>query len=340
MSQTTKMQYVNLGKSGLKVSRLILGCMTYGSAQGWMIPDEEEAFKQLKYAYDLGINTFDTANVYSFGQSELILGKFLKKYDIPRESVVIMTKTYHPDNRDNKADVKAPSGWTNMHGLSRKRIFASVKDSLERLQLDYMDVLQCHRFDKDTPIAETMQALHDVVQSGLVRYIGMSSCWAWQFQIMQQYAIHNRLTPFISMQNQHNAMYREEEREMMPTLEYFGVGSIPWGPLAAGILCRPYAEPVQSTRGALRAKANQGAQEADKPIIDAVEAIAKKHGVTMAQIALAWSLHNKYVCAPIIGINSTERLDDLIKALDVKLSHQEIAEIEQGYKPQKISGHT
>ncbi|RSH93590.1 hypothetical protein EHS25_006235 [Saitozyma podzolica] len=257
------MQYVNLGKSGLKVSRLILGCMTYGSAQGWMIPDEEECFKQLKYAYDRGINTFDTANVYSFGQSEIILGKFLKKYNIPRES----------------------------------RIFASVKNSLERLQLDY-------------------------------------------FQILQQYALHNRLTPFISMQNQHNAMYREEEREMMPTLEYFGVGSIPWGPLAAGLLCRPYAEPVQSIRGVLREKSNQGAQETDKEIIDAVEVIAKRKGVTMAQIALAWSLHNKYVCAPIIGINSTERLDDLIKALDVQLSGEEIKSIEQGYLPQSIKGHT
>ncbi|GFZ48860.1 oxidoreductase with NAD+ or NADP+ as acceptor [Saitozyma sp. JCM 24511] len=335
------MQYVNLGKSGLKVSRLILGCMTYGSAQGWMIPDEEECFKQLKYAYDRGINTFDTANVYSFGQSEIILGKFLKKYNIPRESVVIMTKTYHPDNRDNKADMKAPSGWTNLSAdESQQRIFASVKNSLERLQLDYVDVIQCHRFDKDTPIEETMHALHDVVQSGLVRYIGMSSCWAWQFQILQQYALHNKLTPFISMQNQHNAMYREEEREMMPTLEYFGVGSIPWGPLAAGLLCRPYAEPVQSIRGVLREKSNQGAQETDKEIIDAVEVIAKRKGVTMAQIALAWSLHNKYVCAPIIGINSTERLDDLIKALDVQLSGEEIKSIEQGYLPQSIKGHT
>jgi len=340
MSHPSKMQYVNLGKSGLKVSRLILGCMTYGSAQEWMIPDEEIAFTQLKAAYDAGINTFDTANVYSFGQSELILGKFLKKYNIPRENVVIMTKTFQPDNRDNKADVKEPSGWINLQGLSRKRIFASVKNSLERLQLEYIDVLQCHRFDKETPIEETMQALHDVVQSGLVRYIGMSSCWAYQFQIMQQYAIHNKLTPFISMQNQHNAMYREEEREMMPTLEYFGVGSIPWGPLAAGLLCRPYAAHGDSTRGAGRVKQNQGAQEYDKPIIDAVEAIAKKKGISMAQVALAWSLHSKYVCAPIIGINSTERLDDLLKGLHVKLSHEEIKSIEEGYQSQSIKGHS
>jgi len=155
-----------------------------------------------------------------------------------------------------------------------------------------------------------------------------------------EYAIHNKLTPFISMQNQYNAMYREEEREMMPTLQYFGVGSIPWGPLAAGLLCRPYSAPISSTRGSSRVKANQGAQEQDKSIIDAVEAIAKKKGVTMAQIALAWSLHNKYVCAPIIGINSTERLDDLIAGLEVKLSHEEIKEIEAGYQPQSIKGHT
>ncbi|KAG8704754.1 hypothetical protein FRC11_009612, partial [Ceratobasidium sp. 423] len=224
-----KMTYVRLGNSGLKVSRLILGLMSYGNKQfGEWVLDEEEGIKHIKAAYDAGIQTFDTANVYSNGDSERILGKAIKQLNLPRDEIVVMTKLYHLVVRDNsefilvnggdspEADAK---GYANQYGLSRKHIFESVKHSLERLQLDYVDVLQCHRFDYHTPIAETMQALHDVVKAGYARYIGMSSCHAYQFHAMQNYAIANNLTPFISMQNQHSLVYREEEREMMPTLK-------------------------------------------------------------------------------------------------------------------------
>ncbi|RSH92127.1 hypothetical protein EHS25_008542 [Saitozyma podzolica] len=334
---THKMQYVNLGKSGLKVSKLILGVMTYGSGQEWMIADHDEGIRQMKYAYDQGINTFDTANVYSAGESEVILGKFLKQHKIPREAVVILTKTFNPDG---KAEDRGPAGLANHRGLSRKRIFASVKGSLERLGLDYIDVLQCHRFDYETPIEETMQALHDVVQAGWVRYIGMSSCWAWQFQLMQQYALQNRLTPFISMQNQHSALYREEEREMMPMLKHFGVGVIPWGPLGAGLLCRPVEDSQATKRGQSQPNDGRGKLPSDQEVIRAVEAVAKKRGVTMAEVAVAWSLQSQWVTAPIVGVRSTERLDELIKGLSVELSKEDIELINKPYIPVAIRGHT
>jgi len=332
-----KMKYVNLGKSGLKVSKLIMGVMQYGSGQDWMISDHDEAIKQLKHAYDQGINTFDTANVYSAGESEVILGKFLKQHNIPREAVVILTKTYNPDG---KPEDRGPAGLNNHRGLSRKRIFASIEGSLKRLGLDYVDVLQCHRFDKETPIEETMQALNDIVKSGKVRYIGMSSCWAWQFQLMQTYAINNHLTPFISMQNQHSAMYREEEREMMPMLKHYGIGVIPWGPLAAGMLCRPYKDIDSTTRGATRPKDGRGEQPGDKAIINKVEEIAKKHGVPMSHVAVAWSCQCEWVTAPIVGANSIARIDDLIQGYEFHLTHEEIKEINELYAPVAIRGHT
>ncbi|WRT64788.1 uncharacterized protein IL334_001722 [Kwoniella shivajii] len=335
MSETkTQMQYVNLGKSGLKVSKLILGCMQYGSGQEWMIPDHDEGIKQLKYAYDQGINTFDTANVYSGGESEVILGKFLKKHEIQRESVVILTKVF---GTDGKVEDKGPAGWTNQKGTNRKRVFASVKASLERLQVEYIDLLQVHRWDSETPFEETMQALHDVVQNGWVRYVGMSSCWAWQFQLMQQYAIQNRLTPFISMQNQHSAMYREEEREMMPMLKHFGVGVIPWGPMAAGLLCRPFSEMDNTTR--TKQPDGRGQQPSDKLIIDKIEEISKKRNVTMAEVAIAWSCQSPWVTAPIVGVKSTERLDELIKGMQLGLKEEELKEINELYKPVAIRGH-
>jgi aryl-alcohol dehydrogenase-like predicted oxidoreductase len=220
-----RLPYVRLGKSGLKVSRLILGCMSYGSPEWrkWVL-GEEEAIEQIKFAYENGIQTFDTANIYSNGVSEIVLGKAIKQLNLPREEIVVMTKLRRAVSRSVGEEIgssKDPDklGYVNQHGLSRKHIFDAVQHSLQRLQLDYIDVLQCHRFDNDTPIEEVMQALHDVVQKGWVRYIGMSSCWAWQFHQMQNYAINNRLTPFISMQNHYNLIYREEEREMMPTLK-------------------------------------------------------------------------------------------------------------------------
>lgn len=337
MSSQITMPYVKLGeKCGLKISRIILGVMQYGSAD-WMINDHDEAIKQLKYAYDKGINAFDTANVYSAGESEVILGKFLAQHKIPRESVVILTKTYNPDG---KPEDRGPAGLANHRGLSRKRIFASVKGSLDRLGLDYIDVLQCHRFDVETPIEETMQALHDVVQLGWVRYIGMSSCWAWQFQLMQQYAISNRLTPFVSMQNQHSAMYREEEREMMPMLKYYGIGVIPWGPMAGGLITRPFKDMKATVRAAGLPKDGRGDQPGDKRVVDKVEEIATKRNVPMAEIALAWSLQSPWVTAPIVGIKSTERLDELLKALETKLTAEEIESINEQYEPVKVRGHT
>ncbi|WVW80092.1 hypothetical protein I302_102065 [Kwoniella bestiolae CBS 10118] len=335
-----KMQYVRLGKSGLKVSKIILGCMSYGvkrPADNWTwVLEEEEALKHLKHAYDRGINTFDTADTYSQGNSERILGKFLKTYNIPRESVVIMTKTYMAWG-DEKS--YGPAGYVNNSRLSRKRIFAAIKGSLERLGTDYVDVFQCHRFDYDTPIEETMQALHDIVQAGHVRYLGMSSCYAWQFQLMQQYAIQNKLTPFISMQNYHNAIYREEEREMMPTLQHFGVGSIPWSPLGGGKLCRPLTSESSTERSSTLKMYGQ-ATTADERIISTIEQIAKERDISMAQVALAWSLSKEFVSAPIIGTTSIEKLDDLLKGLQVELTKEEVDRIDGGYEPKAIFGHS
>lgn len=350
----TQMKYVRLGKSGLKVSQIILGCMSYGSSewQKWVL-GEKEGIEHITEAYKLGINTFDTANVYSNGLSEVILGKAIKQNQWPRASIVVMTKLHGAVAREYGATLQGVDvdtiGYVNQHGQSRKHIFESVKASLERLQLDYIDLLQCHRFDYETPIEETMQALHDVVQAGYVRYIGMSSCHAYQFHAMQNYAINNKLTPFISMQNHHSAIYREEEREMMPTLELFGVGSIPWSPLARGLLCRPYAPPseAETSPGSLRhgtdrfgkMLAGHGEQESNKAIITAIEEIAKKKNVKMAQVALAWSLSKSPVAAPIIGTTKLESLKECADAIHITLTPEEIKSIEEPYTPRKIFGH-
>ncbi|KAG9048302.1 hypothetical protein FS837_000301 [Tulasnella sp. UAMH 9824] len=341
--------YVRLGKSGLKVSKIILGCMSYGHPDwsGWIL-GEEEGIKQIKAAYDLGINTFDTANVYSAGLSEVILGKAIKQHNLPRDEIVVMTKVFGTVGRTpadtgvgwNDADFER-NRYTNQRGLSRKHIFESVRHSLDRLQLDYVDVLQCHRFDKDTPIEETMQALHDVVQAGYVRYIGMSSCYAWQFHKMQAYARQRNLTEFISMQNLHNAIYREEEREMVPLLQDMGVGMIPWSPLARGFLCRSITEE------SYRAKTDwymfvNGDPERDTWLVDINERvadIAQKRGISMAQVALAWSLSKPFVTAPIVGTTSTEKLKDLIAGVHVKLTEEEVKSIDELYKPRAITGH-
>ncbi|CAK5274675.1 unnamed protein product [Mycena citricolor] len=337
------MKYVRLGNSGLKVSRIILGCMSYGS-RGWQtwVLEEEESFKHIKAAYDAGINTFDTANTYSNGVSEIILGKAIKQFNLPRDEIVIMTKVFFTTGHtaDTPAFVADPdaSGYVNQHGLSRKHIFDSVKRSLERLQLDYIDVLQCHRFDDNTPIEETMQALHDVVQAGYVRYIGMSSCWAWQFHAMQNYAIQNKLTPFISMQDHYSMLYREEEREMFPTLKHFKVGCIPWSPLARGLLTRPLSE--QSKRGSVDRMIKSFHSEATTNIINRVEELAKKKGKTMAQIALAWVLAKDVVTAPIVGSTSLDNLHELFAATEIELSEEEVKHLDELYQPGKIIGHS
>ncbi|KAA1476209.1 Aldo/keto reductase [Dentipellis sp. KUC8613] len=344
MSQNIRkpMTYVRLGNSGLKVSRIILGCMSYGSTewQGWVL-GEEEGIKHIKEAYDLGIQTFDTANAYSNGLSEVVLGKAIKKHNLPRDEIVVMTKLFGVVSRNINEVRYGPDvdreGYVNQHGLSRKHIFESVKHSLERLQLDYIDVLQCHRFDTDTPIEETMQALHDVVKAGYVRYIGMSSCYAWQFHVMQNYAISHNLTPFISMQNHYNLLYREEEREMMPSLKHFGVGSIPWSPLARGNLTRPFGEDTVRTGTDMWAQGYGTPQT--KEIVDRVQEIAEKKGISMAQLSLAWVLSKDAVSAPIIGTTSIAKLHDTVKALDIKLTEEEIKYLEEPYQPRTIFGH-
>ncbi|KAI1787698.1 Aldo/keto reductase [Ganoderma leucocontextum] len=340
METTFKMPYVRLGNSGLKVSKIILGCMSYGDPRWaeWVLP-EEEAIKHIKYAYDHGITTFDTANIYSHGQSEIILGNAIKQLNLPREELVILTKLYFPIAREGYRLEGNPedAGIINQHGLNRKHIFDSVKASLKRLQLEYIDVLQCHRFDYTTPIEETMQALHDVVQAGYVRYIGMSSCHAYQFHQMQNYAITHKLTPFVSMQNHYSLIYREEEREMFPTLKLFGVGSIPWSPLGRGLLTRPVG--AETTRGKSDRMLSRHENEVVPAVRGSVEELAKKKGVSMAQISMAWILSKPHVAAPIVGTTSLANLEDILGSLEVKLTEDEIKFLEEQYKPLPVSGH-
>ncbi|RDX41308.1 aryl-alcohol dehydrogenase [Lentinus brumalis] len=339
-----KMTYVRLGNSGLKVSRIILGTMQYGNTdwQPWVL-GEKEGIEHIKFAYDHGITTFDTANVYSNGDSEKILGKAIKQLNLPREELVIMTKLCLPVPSDPGLNIVATGkkpqdvGIINQVGLNRKHIFDSVKASLKRLQLDYIDVLQCHRFDYTTPIEETMQALHDVVKAGYVRYIGMSSCFAYQFHQMQNYAITHNLTPFISMQNHYSLVYREEEREMFPTLKLFGVGSIPWSPLARGLLTRPVG--AESKRGSVDWFIGRYQNQATVDIVSRVEELAKKKGVSMAQVAIAWVLSKPHVTAPIVGTTSLTNLEDILGGLDVELTEEEVKYLEEPYKPMAITGH-
>ncbi|KAJ0109753.1 ryl-alcohol dehydrogenase [Diaporthe amygdali] len=316
------MPYVRLGKSGLKVSRLILGMATYGTKKdvAWRI-EEEEALKHLKKAWELGFNTFDTSNFYCNGISEEILGKFLKT--VPRESVVVMTKSFHPVGDSEK---QGPAGLTMTSGNNRKHIFDNVKLALKRLDTDYIDVLQ---------IAETMTALHDVVKAGYVRYIGISSCWAWQFHAMQNYALNNNLSPFVNCQNLYNLLYREEEREMMPLLNYLGVGSTPWSPLARGHLARPLSRAYETVRSTSDAYHDEGllGVEWEKEVNRRVEQLAQKRGYNMAQIGLAWILHKDTVAAPIVGVSKIERFEETLAALEIELSEDEIKFLEEPYQP-------
>ncbi|KAG5642117.1 hypothetical protein DXG03_003588 [Asterophora parasitica] len=334
---------VRLGKSGLKVSKIILGTMQYGSKdwQEWVL-GEEEAIKHIKFASVS--SSLRVLSVYSNGYSEVILGKAIKQLELPRHEIVVMTKLFGTVAREygtnllRSAQKPDDIGYVNQHGLSRKHIFEAVKHSLKRLQLDYIDLLQCHRFDNETPIEETMQALHDVVQAGYVRYIGMSSCWAWQFHAMQNYAITNKLTPFISMQNHHNLLYREEEREMFPTLKLFGVGSIPWSPLARGLLTRPLSD--QTTRGSTDFFIGKYSEAEGTPeILKRVEEVAKKKNISMAQVAVAWSLAKEGVTAPIVGTTSLKNLEDILGGVHVQLTEDEIKHLESAYKPQAVIGH-
>lgn len=323
--------YVNLGKSGLKVSRIALGTMTYGDRKlrEWVL-EEEESRPFIKLALDLGINFFDTADVYSLGVSEEILGRALKDF-AKRDQVVIATKVHG----------KVGDG-PNDRGLSRKHIFDSIDASLRRLQTDYIDLYQIHRWDYETPIEETLEALHDLVKIGKVRYLGISSVYAWQFAKALFLADQHGWNRFVSIQNHYNLVYREEEREIIPLSLDQGIGIIPWSPLARGFLAGNRSK--EDYGQTVRAKTDEFAhklyyQDSDFQIVDRVVELAQKRGVKPAQIALAWLFHQPGVTAPIVGASKIEHLKEAVEAVDLKLSDEERKYLEEPYRPHPILGH-
>ena len=323
------MEHKRLGQSGLKVSRLCLGCMTYGAPdQGthpWSLP-EEESRPFIRQALDLGITFFDTANVYSDGSSEEIVGRALKDF-VRREDIALATKVNGATRRTD----------ANAKGLSRRAILREIDASLTRLQTDYVDLYQIHRWDDETPIEETMEALHDVVKAGKVTHIGASSMHAWQFSKAQYVAKANGWTQFVSMQNQLNLLYREEEREMLPLCADLGVGVIPWSPMARGLLTRPWGGQTERLATDLVIKrVYHDTEEMDRQIVGSVEAVAERHGVSMAQIALAWVLQNPMVTSPIIGASKPGHLTDAVAALEVKLTDEDVAQLEAAYRPRRV----
>ncbi|TVY78319.1 Aldo-keto reductase dtxS3 [Lachnellula suecica] len=341
--ENSKAEYVRLGNSGLKVSVPIFGAMSIGTPEWapWVM-DEEKSLPLLKAAYDKGLNTWDTANVYSNGASEEIIGKAIKKYEIPRHKLVLLTKCFGAVGEEPglrgiffPKEIKASKDYVNQAGLSRHAIFNQVNASLKRLDTDYIDLLQIHRFDPSTPIEETMEALHDLVKSGKIRYIGASSMWATQFAQMQFAAEKRGWTKFISMQNQYNLLYREEEREMNRFCNDTGVGLIPWAPLCRGHLARP-AEALGTT---IRSKpeAEKGLTDADYKTIARVQELAEKKGWKMSQVALAWI--NKKISSPIIGFSSIDRIDEAIDVRGKTLTEEEDKYLEELYEPKAISGH-
>jgi aryl-alcohol dehydrogenase-like predicted oxidoreductase len=332
------MDYVNLGKTGLKVSRLVLGCMTYGTTpnndpqavgrHAWTL-SETDSQPFLRQALDLGINFFDTANVYSSGDSECVLGRFLKA-NPRREAVVVATKI-HGIMRDE------PNG----RGLSRKAIFYELEQSLTRLQTDYIDLYQIHRWDDETPIEETLEALHDAVKSGKVRYIGASSMYAWQFAKALYLADLHGWTRFVSMQNHYNLLYREEEREMIGLCQAEGIGVIPWSPLARGRLTRAWGESTKrGEMDLILKKLYTPTEEADHKVIDRLSQMAEQRGISRAQLALSWVLSKPGVTAPIVGATKPHHLEDAVAALKVQLTPEEIAALEEPYVPHAVLGHS
>ncbi|MFJ5532786.1 aldo/keto reductase [Streptomyces sp. NPDC093261] len=322
------MEYVKLGSTGLDVSRICLGCMSFGlpdrGTHTWSL-DEEASRPLIRRALDAGINFFDTANVYSDGTSEEIVGRALADY-ARRDEIVLATKV-HGRMRPG------PNGG----GLSRKAIMTEIDHSLRRLGTDYVDLYQIHRWDSTTPIEETMEALHDVVKAGKARYIGASSMYAWQFSKAQYTARLGGWTRFVSMQNHYNLLYREEEREMLPLCADQGVGVLPWSPLARGRLTRDWDETSERSRTDEFGKRLY--EEGDRAIVDAVARVAAERGVPRARVALAWLLHQDTVAAPIVGVTKPHHIDDAVAALDVHLTDKEIEALQEPYLPHRISGH-
>ena len=325
------MDYVKLGRTGLEVSRLCLGCMTYGvpdrGAHPWTL-DEEKSRPFFRRAIELGITFFDTANSYSDGTSEEITGKLLREM-AKRDEIVVATKVFFPTTKPGP----------NAMGLSRKAILQGIDASLRRLGMDYVDLYQIHRWDYRTPIEETLEALHDVVKAGKVRYIGASSMFAWQFATALQVATRNGWTRFVSMQNHVNLLYREEEREMLPLCRAEGIGVIPWSPLARGRLTRDWNEHTyrEETDEAGR-KFYAGVAEADKAVVDAVGQVAAARGVPRAQVGLAWLLQQPGITSPIIGASRDGHLEDAVAALSLNLTPEECASLEAPYIPHPVAG--
>jgi len=326
------MEYARLGNTGMKVSRICLGCMGFGDAERWIhkwVLNDENSRPIIKKALELGINFFDTANVYSIGASEEILGRALKDF-AKRDEVVIATKV-HGKMREG------PNGG----GLSRKAILSEIDNSLKRLETDYVDLYQIHRWDYETPIEETMEALNDVVKAGKARYIGASAMWAWQFQKALHVAEKHGWTRFVSMQNHLNLIYREEEREMLPLCREEKIGSIPYSPLASGRLTRD-----RSAESTLRSETDQiqkmkydAFADADQMIVERVAETAEKHGFSRTQIALAWLLQKEAVTAPIIGATKISHLEEAIGTFEVNLTQEDVIYLEEPYVPHRISGH-
>ena len=320
------MKYTRLGTSGLKISRIALGCMSFatGNPQLTWTLDDEAAEPIFRQAVDLGITFWDTANIYGRGTSEEITGRAIRKYT-RREDVVLATKLFMRMH-------DGPGGF----GLSRRAIMEQIDASLARLGTDYVDLYQIHRFDPDVPVEETMEALHNVVKAGKARYLGASSMWAWRFAKLQHAADTHGWIRFVSMQDQYNLVQREEEREMFGLLTDQGVGSIPWSPLAAGLVTRPWGQ-HSTTRAQSNPRTDSAGRplflDSDKAIVDAVEQIAAARGVSMAQVALAWVLKNPVVSAPIIGATTSHHLADAVAALDIELTGDEISALEQSYSP-------
>ena len=321
-----RVKTTRLGRTGLQVSRICLGCMSFGSPtrgnHAWTL-DTDDAMPLLRRAYELGITFWDTANTYSDGHSEEIVGRALRELPKDRDEIVLATKVFMPMPEHRM-------------GLSRKAIMTAVEHSLRRLGTDYIDLYQTHRWDPHTPIDETMQALHDLVQAGKVRYLGASSMWAWQFAKANQVAALSATTPFVSMQDHYNLLNREEEREMLPLCADQGVGVIPWSPLARGRLARPWD--TTTTRSETDAFGKTLYTDSDRSIVEAVAKVADGRGVPMAQVATAWVLSKPVVTAPIIGATRASHLEDAVAALDLELTDDEVATLEAAYTPRPVAG--